>query len=145
MLDNIEQMAERGTIEWEARRVAAAFGVEEWEETERKGFLDKQILFHVFNGPAKNDDEICWEISETGRLYAIFVSGIRVVWYTSGVDIYLLENPTGAELMARGLYRLGFEDESVWSQLPQLSAHEKIELRLSLPREFWPKKWVEEL
>jgi hypothetical protein len=38
---------------------------------------------------------------------------------------------------------LNFEDESVLSQLPPLTAHEKLELRLSLPREFWPQKWAD--
>lgn len=53
-------------------------------------------------------------------------------------------DPVYSQMMARGLYRLGFEDQSVWSQLPFLCAHEKLELRLSLPREFWPKPWLDE-
>ncbi len=45
--------------------------------------------------------------------------------------------------MARGLYRLGFDEPAILAQLPQLSAHEKLELRLSMPREFWPQRWLE--
>lgn len=49
------------------------------------------------------------------------------------------------KLLARGLYRLGFEDEDVLAKLNHpLSSHEKMELRLSLPREFWPKMWLAE-
>jgi hypothetical protein len=48
------------------------------------------------------------------------------------------------EHMVKGLYRLGFEDESILTQLPPLSAHEQLELRLSMPRKFWPKTWLEE-
>lgn len=52
------------------------------------------------------------------------------------------------DLMARGLYRLEFEAkekvEDVLSQLPELTAHEKLELRPSFPREFWPQKWLDE-
>lgn len=50
----------------------------------------------------------------------------------------------GEKRIARALYRLGVEDQSVLSQFPQLSAHEKLELRFSLPREFWPKTWLDE-
>lgn len=46
--------------------------------------------------------------------------------------------------MTQGLYRLGIEDEDASSELNStLSAHEKLELRLSLPREFWPKTWLD--
>ncbi len=42
------------------------------------------------------------------------------------------------ERMARGLYRLGIDDEDIVTQFNySLSAHEKLELRLSLSREFW--------
>lgn len=48
------------------------------------------------------------------------------------------------ERMSRALYCLGFDNETISSQLPHLSAHEKLELRLGLPREFWPQKWLRE-
>ena len=47
--------------------------------------------------------------------------------------------------MARGIHRLGIEEEYVWGQLNVIfTAHEKMELRLSMPREFWPQKWMDE-
>jgi hypothetical protein len=59
-----------------------------------------------------------------------------------------LECPHRSEILAHGLYRLGLQccgfDLSyncIINNLPSLGAHEKLELRLSLPREFWPQKW----
>jgi len=49
------------------------------------------------------------------------------------------------EYMVRGLYRLGVQDDVLALLSYHLSAHEKLELRLSMPREFWPQKWVDEL
>ena len=47
--------------------------------------------------------------------------------------------------LLRGLYRLGFEDEDALGELnASFSAHEKMELRLNFPREFWPKRWLDE-
>ncbi len=51
------------------------------------------------------------------------------------------------EHMGRTLYLLGInmEDEEWLAPLNvNLSAHEKLELRLALPREFWPQKWRED-
>jgi hypothetical protein len=51
------------------------------------------------------------------------------------------------EHMVRTLYRLGIEMEDEQWLAPlnvSLSHHEKLELRLSMPREFWPKKWLDE-
>ncbi|BCM88449.1 hypothetical protein IAD21_00280 [Abditibacteriota bacterium] len=58
-------------------------------------------------------------------------------------------NPTVIlkEDMARTLYRLGIDIENEEWLVPlnvHLSTHEKLDLRLSMPREFWPKKWLEE-
>ncbi len=47
--------------------------------------------------------------------------------------------------MARGLYCLGTDDSEALEQFyPAFSFHEKLELRLSLPREFWPQTWLDE-
>ena len=35
-------------------------------------------------------------------------------------------------------------DEGGLAELPPLSAHEQLELRLSMPREFWPKALPDE-
>ena len=49
------------------------------------------------------------------------------------------------EQMARGLYRLGIEDEEVLGRLNcPLTFHEQLELRHSMLREFWPAKWLDE-
>ncbi|RYX83241.1 hypothetical protein EON83_15345 [bacterium] len=53
--------------------------------------------------------------------------------------------PTCIEPMVRGLYCLGVEDKEeqlLLSINSPLSAHEKLELRLSMPREFWPQSWM---
>ena len=63
--------------------------------------------------------------------------------YNAGTRKYEVysEGAATGELMARGLYRLGL-GEDVLSQLPALSADEKMEIRLSFPREFWPRRWL---
>lgn len=61
------------------------------------------------------------------------------VW-SNGMRMISSNDPSNA-LMSRGLYCLGFENPAIMSQLSPLSAHEKLELRLSMPREFWPPQW----
>lgn len=40
--------------------------------------------------------------------------------------------------------RTNADDPAILAQLPPLSHHEQIEAILSLPREFWPEKWLHE-
>jgi hypothetical protein len=127
-------------IEAQARRVAAAFGVETWE-------LDPGTDA-TYCGWSDNVLYVRWLI-ETFRPRVIFVA-VSVRHDENETSLWLDEaqqidfpSEGNLELMARGLYRLGIEDEGVLSQLPPLSAHEKLELRLSLPREFWPEQWLQ--
>jgi hypothetical protein len=54
-------------------------------------------------------------------------------------------SPQCNTLFICGLYRLGLDDENdPRATHCSLSAHEKLELRLSMPREFWPQKWIDE-
>ena len=138
-IHNVAPGAMSPSVEWEARRVATAFGVSEWEESKYSSGS-----YVSSSGPI-----LCWSFNSLGTLDQIRASGdgsARVAvtdrendWnYTEANDCVALK-----EFMARGLYKLGFGDEAVLSQLPPLSAHEKLELKLSMPREFWPEKWEE--
>ena len=44
-------------------------------------------------------------------------------------------------------YYLHQARRAIWNEMLEdetfLSAHEKMELRLSMPREFWPKRWLD--
>ncbi|RYF51008.1 MAG: hypothetical protein EOO38_04295 [Cytophagaceae bacterium] len=46
--------------------------------------------------------------------------------------------------MARVLFKLGHDLSFIEEHFDTLSAHEQMELRLSMPREFWPQKWLDE-
>ncbi len=130
-------------VEWEARRVAAAFGVEEWEST--AAFDDASWV--EFDGCSAStaiwcailDDGTIEQISVGERPHSCLVEMEegRLEGITSEVEY--------RELMARGLFRMGVDDPYILRTLNcPLSAHEKLELRVSLPREFWPKKWLDE-
>ncbi|BCM89073.1 hypothetical protein IAD21_00917 [Abditibacteriota bacterium] len=132
------------TVEWEARRVAAAFGVEEWRTSfneRRPGYcrsMDndlRKVSWEIFDGPFIGHFSTWCE----GEWVCVKFDFSERQWQ---IDDY---SEGSFELMVRGLYCLGFEDEAILSQLPELSAHEKLELRLSLPREFWPESWKEEV
>ena len=135
-----------GRIEWEARRVAAAFEVEIWQsdseeltEVDFFGESSTGVSLSVQWVLSVGESSVHWTRvaldNEQGAWCDMFFDPDISRWYLDPSQ----EAPL--ELMARGLYRLGLEDESVWSKLPALSAHEKMELRLSLPHEFWPQKW----
>ena len=133
-------------IEWECRRMAAAFGVKEWQVDEspnqRRGVGEAGLV-------------VVWGIDfETARFIGVQINGPgRKVssiydegWIDPGITVQPFWNcsfsTATASFMARGLYCLGIEDEAVLAELNHpLTAHEKLELRLSMPREFWPQKW----
>lgn len=141
---------DRNTIEWEAARVACAFGVEEWETGFRASknnfsvwqFISEGVIVHC------QWDEDFWLSFRVG-LHA--GKGREVVgdgscqWrdYEPDFDCIQLGHPIYNGIMARAMYCLGFP-ESVLQQLPPLSAHEQLELKLTMPREFWPQKWLDE-
>jgi hypothetical protein len=137
-----EDLNER--IEWEARRVAAAFEIQAmipaWNGVK-----------HHFLGKTPDGVSVTWEIKPPsthwtrirvhgGEEWSLIESSERGWYFAPNTGLYF------DEVLAYGLFRLGFEDEKIWSELPplSLSAHEKLELRLSLPREFWPKTWLDE-
>lgn len=134
----------RKKIEWEAPRVAAAFGIKEWN-------IELQSDHFILTGIGEGLISMTYHWPPDGllregllpRLWIGDQDAAQTCW-TTGRRVGL-GRPAYNELAARGLYRLGFEDEPILSQLPQLSAHEKVELRLSMPREFWPQKWLDEL
>lgn len=140
-------------VEWEAKRVAAAFGVETFEVMESGG-EERDYRGKLGTTPMH------WSVHKTELTFIYVVIGYTTDYVERSISLLkvpsiddetewdfsltLRSNPEFHHLFARGLYRLGLEDEYVLSQLPQLSAHEKLEFRLSLPREFWPQTWLDE-
>ncbi|RYX80177.1 hypothetical protein EON83_29760 [bacterium] len=131
--------------EGEACRVASAFGV----EIQKAWAAMSRMWYESDLGTAT----IVWECNFSFCNIRIHPQGAEVdaqdtcvvtYNYHKGEWVYWSYYEPYSEIMAQGLYRLGFEDEAVLSELPQLSNHEKLELRLSLPREFWPQKWLDE-
>ncbi|RYX84670.1 hypothetical protein EON83_08515 [bacterium] len=127
------------TVDFEIQRVAAAFGVKSFTthrtvtSVHYEGWLGDTLVTWRLGDPNARVTNIC---VGTRSYCGVFRKRDRWEW-ESGQE--------GHEQMARGLYCLGFEDEDVLAQLNRpLSMHEKIELRLSMPREFWPKKWCDE-
>jgi hypothetical protein len=129
-------------VQREARRVAAAFGVERlrWR-LEFPGCADVpgDVIYHFFqfNDIGKC---VCFSVGD-GEVFGeeCEVKMVKAFWHCT------LSDAPFSDFMARGLYCLGFEDESILSQLPPLSMHEKLELRMSLPREFWPAAWEKDV
>ncbi len=140
-------------VEWEARRLAAAFGFEHPVRLDPAQFF---YQVHAMN------TEMTWLYQgEDYYLHKLWLCQItfsqdgaleyeqhRMIRSYNGRTWHLNDCQEDTQdtdgHLARGLYCLGFEDESILSQLPKLTAHEKLGLRLSMPREFWPKKWSDE-
>ncbi len=125
--------------QWEVQRVAVAFDVDSVTVVRRITGVHYEGLC--------SDVLVTWELGDPNARVKSIQVGER-----SYCGVYLSSGQwewepgrEGHEQIARGLYRLGFEDEGVLSQLDSpLTGHDKIELRLSMPREFWPPKWIEE-
>lgn len=119
-------------VEWEARRVVAAFGVEEFCFND--GYIAQvegaTLMWFIDEERAKVDNILLVSPGDS----------IGLVWDVPSAFDYRISRH--GHLMARGLYCLGFANEKVWRRMPMLSEHEKFELRLSMPREFWPKTWL---
>jgi len=134
-------------MQWEARRVAAAFGLEAWGRD--VWFMHSTAT--LFSG-AQGEVEISWRINPQGTAIHLSVGSgdqndcivtLRETTWKVAAQRFQKDY---AEVMARGLYCLGVEDEGVIAQLDSpLTAHEKLELRLSMPRELWPKTWLDEV
>lgn len=132
-------------IQWEAHRVATAFGVEKWGEDVWFMHTDASL----FSG-TKGELEVVWRINPegyachfrvgNGGIHDCTVTWREMAWSSKTYG----SHPEYNALMARGLYCLGIDAPSVVAKLNSpLSAHEQIELRLSMPREFWPPSWLE--
>jgi hypothetical protein len=129
-------------VEREALRIAAAFEVSKWKR------IDPRISGYTMEGFDRGDNRIEFyylEGTERPRMIRVGDGDNYSCWdEEDDEEGGVLKNlPANDEILARGLYRLGL-DEDVLSQLPPLSADEKMELRLSMPREFWPQKWLDE-
>lgn len=131
---------DREQLDWEVRRVAAAFGVRDWE-TQDWGHL------WMIKGAARTGDCVNYGVNAlTGRWMGVRVgnnTGQECEVYEKVAALWMCRpHPQFNPQMARGLYCLGFEDQSVWAELNHpLTAHEQLELRLSMPSHFWPAQW----
>lgn len=131
-------------VKWEAAQVAVAFESVLWEQWRYRGG------YWRFTSSNTGDGHLECRIMSGGGLMDIKCGSIA--WCR--MDFYYCEftpvdsaHSNSADLhhiMARGLYRLGVTNEEIICQLPPLSAREKLGLRLSMPREFWPQKWIDE-
>ncbi len=137
-------------VEWEARRVAAAFGVSEWEIIER----DDDRYRYWGMGRAGRYVRFVW-LEESASRLTVGESTKRGYMAPKGCCDWHDYGPLGLgealnnDLMAKGCYCLNYDYEchhyeDVWAFLPPLSMHEKLELHLLMPRELWPQKWLDE-
>jgi hypothetical protein len=127
-------------VEFEAHRVAFAFDVNEWRGA-------PYLNLYACKGWRSNS-RFVWDIHNNGYLYGLaFPDGDFWLNPDGSYGLYFKPDSKNRESMARGLFLLGFQKEriDVANQLPPLSTHEQLELRLSLPREFWPQTWLDEL
>lgn len=132
-------------VEWEARRIAAAFGFELWGQTESE-FEDDPDSFY---GVTKDGAQFEWIVGleRPGGLEHLWVGRELIFfWQGSQSQDWKIESPhCHNELIVRGLYCLGFDETDLQRRSQgQLTAHEQLELRLSMPREFWPQKWLDQ-
>ena len=126
------------TLEWEVQRIATAFGVDEVTMVRR--------IWGVHYEGLCGDVPVTWEIGDPNARVKNIYAGDR-----SYCGVFLSKGQwefepgqEGHEQIARGIYCLGIEKDEIWEHLPALTAHDKLELRLSMPREFWPQKWIDE-
>lgn len=140
-------------LEWESRRVATAFGVKEFTRSSYNAttidfsalYQDLKLWWSLDSRPEKTTLRVIDIKGSSGSGRFCQVSLLDVLGNSQEKDRWMFYSQGGVDdLMARVLYRLGFDDEKVLSRLPELTGHEKLELRFSMPREFWPQKWIEE-
>lgn len=140
-------------VRGEARRIAAAFGLESFKrDTDRTAYIFIGQLFdslsirflvnsatlqlewiavnHIKRRGQWHDEVFCWFTFTDGELT---------------VDVVDFNSPHLAAALVAGIYRLGFDKDEVWGELRvSLTAHEKLELRRDFPREYWPQNWIDE-
>ncbi len=131
-------------IEWETRRIRRECGSQSRKLPQvRFGGTDHPWIFFRY-GP------------QGGKVLTAVLSGkyppkVSITWgnlHLSSASA-LIDKRTNkghalAPEMARVLFKLGHDLSFIEEHFDTLSAHERLELRLSLPREFWPKKWLDE-
>ncbi|RYF52072.1 MAG: hypothetical protein EOO38_01430 [Cytophagaceae bacterium] len=137
-------------VQWEARRVAAAFGVESFTASGGHATLTN---FYASEGEvslwwaldSRREKTMLRVLDITTGNQRCQVSVTKVLGNVNEEDKWvLIDQGVLREEMAGWLYCLGFDDENVLSRLPALTMHEKMELRLSISREFWSQKWRDE-
>ena len=134
-------------VERQARRVATAFDVTEFQIRPHENQEEQNHRYMQGMTNQSPRARVIWIIDLLTEKWIY----LRIVGPIGYVSVFSVNNPSTArfylptaELMALGLYLLGVEEQEALSQIFSLSAHEKLELRLSLPREFWPQTWLDE-
>lgn len=146
--EDVSEVINFQVINFQARRVAAAFGA-----TISKCAKEDNNYCYVAHMPMG----LCviYAILPSYQLLTVAVFHPSVMDVASAIELRVssegapfwewMPHPQLNEPLARGLYCLAFDAEVISANLNySLSAHEKLELRLSMPREFWPQKWLEE-
>ncbi|RYX86447.1 hypothetical protein EON83_01900 [bacterium] len=131
-------------IKREAIRVAVAFGVQQWSECLEsywecyyRGYKEPGVWVQI-----EFEDNVAevrrFVVGEYDHEWGSFRTRCQV-WATEAIPASMAHYN---EVMMRGLYCLGFENEEVLDQLNSpLTMHEQLELRGALPHEHWPAKW----
>ncbi len=137
-------------VEWEACRVARAFGINDPSTARWNG------LFASVQGSCALGEPLgvaaYWFDDQTTFVFTVqcelsLVIKQDAITEINGLVAHPDERVIPLEPIVRALYQLGYDCSLLENQArrPPLTAHEKLELRLSMPREFWPKKWLEEV
>ena len=156
-------------VEREARRVAVALNADEFRLVGCDKSVSNSVTYALYRG-LWGKTTVQWTImveeaalqsiriglnqslaSDECRVFRLQTDSTctESVWepWATMENPYFQSPPVFREHMAHTLYCLGIdiEDEQDLAFLDvSLSAHEKLELRLSMPREFWPQKWLDE-
>lgn len=133
-------------MNFEVRRVAAALGCANWFEVNGSQFERR------FEGVTASGRKVNWWVSYYPAVEGIGFCEKRHAIHREAFGqigpwhVGKKLDSEEATFLARTLYCLGVEEQGVWDELKNpLTAHDKIELRLTLPQEFWPSLWREEL
>lgn len=155
-------------VKWEMQRIGAAFGLTSFEplglviEDEAEDDEGWQLEYQGYSG----DITVLWDVDVTRlaltrisltygndlegpEAEALIILGQAPKnWYVPWSSTSSPSSPIRALLarhLVRSLYRCGFdEDQMPTDFIYSLSHHERLGLRLSLPREFWLQKWLDE-
>lgn len=123
----------------ESSRIATAFGVQSyttlWEHR------------HLYCEAKVNQFDVSWTVEPQPLRFSCIMleHGFKncEIYWNHGYRVYW-SKPEFVPFLVSGLFRLGFKDWGIFDyHLNCLTAHEKVELMLSVPREYWPQKWRE--